>query len=180
MGQYFKAVVLSPSDDKPEILASYQAWDHDNNGAKLTEHSWIGNYFVSSMEALFTQYGPYYKHRLVWAGDYDEPETGSDNNLYELSKKVLKRSEVIRRPQFKYLVNHSKRIFTDKSKTKPDKAGWQVHPLPLLTASGNVGESGDYYPADGNQQAALGSWARDIISVEKDIPAGYTELIISF
>ena len=41
MGQYFKAVILAPTEEKTEIVAFYRAWNHDNNGAKISEHSWI-------------------------------------------------------------------------------------------------------------------------------------------
>lgn len=181
MGQYFKAVILSPSNDKNQIIASFRAWDHDGNGAKITEHSWIGNYFVSTVEALLTAYGPYHRHRLVWAGDYSDPEPGMDRNLYQLAEANEKKGKVVRLvSKYKYLVNHSKQLYLDKTKALPDTDGWQVHPLPLLTAEGNIGESGDYHPSNQIQGKALGSWARDIVSVECEIPVGYTEQVISF
>ena len=76
----------------------------------------------------------------------------------------------------KYLVNHDKKQFVDKTKVPKDKDGWRIHPLPLLTCEGNGRGGGDFR----GESELVGSWARDIISVESkkaDIPKGYTEVI---
>jgi hypothetical protein len=49
--------------------------------------------------------------------------------------------------------------------------------LPLLTAEGNGRGGGDYR---GENENLIGSWARDIISVEMEIPDGYDELVCEF
>lgn len=85
MGQYFKAVILAPTADKPEIEASFRAGDY-NNGAKQMEHAWSRNDYVSIVEKHFVRSGKYYKHRLVWAGDYADSEPDCKANLYTLSK----------------------------------------------------------------------------------------------
>lgn len=80
--------------------------------------------------------------------------------------------------KLKYLVNHDKKQFVDKTKVPKDADGWRIHPLPLLTCEGNGRGGGDYFGED--KQGLVGSWARDIISVETkkaDIPKDYTELI---
>jgi hypothetical protein len=64
----------------------------------------------------------------------------------------------------RYLVNHTKKEFVDKNKLKTD-GGWVIHPLPLLTCSGNGRGGGDYGGTDENY---VGSWAGDVISVEKE------------
>jgi hypothetical protein len=78
----------------------------------------------------------------------------------------------------KYLVNHDKKQFVDKTKVPKDSDGWQIHPLPLLTCEGNLRGGGDFRGEDVNK--LVGSWARDMISVETkkaDIPKDYAELI---
>ncbi len=76
----------------------------------------------------------------------------------------------------KYLVNHDKKQFVDKSKTPKDGDGWQIHPLPLLTCEGNGRGGGDFR----GDSPLVGLWARDKISVvtrKSDIPKGFEELI---
>ena len=48
-----------------------------------------------------------------------------------------------------------------------------IHCLPLMTAEGNGRGSGDYH---GRGEEFVGTWARDVISVEKEIPSGYNNL----
>jgi hypothetical protein len=83
--------------------------------------------------------------------------------------KILKANET------RYLVNHDKKEFVDKTKTPKDNDGWQIHPLPLLTCEGNGRGGGDFHKGGD----VVGRWARDIISVERTksaIPKDYTEL----
>ena len=74
-------------------------------------------------------------------------------------------------------------MFVDKNKV-PEIQGWdgtKIHPLPLLTSEGNGMGGGDFRGDDENE--IVGSWARDVISVEKDSPLvnngmmDYTEFI---
>jgi hypothetical protein len=53
----------------------------------------------------------------------------------------------------------------------------QFHPLPILTAEGNGRGGGDYRGAD---EDLVGTWARDVISVEMEAPADYTMLVYNF
>ena len=64
MGQYYKTINL---DTKQHLNAhSY------DNGVKLMEHSWVGNNFVGAVEVLLQPGNPWYKTRIVWAGDYGD------------------------------------------------------------------------------------------------------------
>ena len=56
-------------------------------------------------------------------------------------------------------------------------SGIELHPLPLLVSEGNGRGGGDY---NGNNNELCGTWARDCISVEKNIPDNYTELTCDF
>jgi hypothetical protein len=81
----------------------------------------------------------------------------------------------------KYIVNHDKKQFVDKTKVPQDADGWRIHPLPLLTVEGNLRGGGDYFSENGKE--FVGSWARDIISIESkkaDIPKDYVEIIPNF
>jgi hypothetical protein len=77
--------------------------------------------------------------------------------------------------EFRYIVNHDKKQFVDKTKV-PDINGekdFKIHPLPLLTCEGNGSGGGDFHGED----KRIGTWARDLISVEREKPADYKELI---
>jgi hypothetical protein len=65
----------------------------------------------------------------------------------------------------------------DYSKVEKDEYGYRIDPMPLLCAEGNGRGGGDYH---GSAMKLIGSWARDLISVESEIPNGYTELVPSF
>jgi len=76
----------------------------------------------------------------------------------------------------RYLINHDKKQFVDKTKTPKDRDGWQIHPLPLLTCEGNGKGGGDFR----GDSSLVGMWSRNLISVttkKSDIPKGFEELI---
>jgi hypothetical protein len=63
----------------------------------------------------------------------------------------------------------------DKSLVKdiPSWKGTKIHPLPLLTCEGNGLGGGDFR---GNERGIVGTWARDLISIESECPKGYQGL----
>jgi hypothetical protein len=69
---------------------------------------------------------------------------------------------------YTYIVNHTKRVYVKK--------GTGVHPLPILTAEGNGRGSGDY---EGQNMDLVGTWARDVISMENEAP-DYTLVACEF
>lgn len=173
MGQYYYAVILANKVDESdeEMIRTYVHPHMYGNGAKLMEHSYVGNEFVLVVENLLGPQGMFYKSRLVWAGDYADKESDSDSdiNLYEMSHS---------RPTFKhegeyvsypYIVNHTKKEYVVKK--------GMVHPLPLLTAEGNGRGGGDYY---GKYEDLIGIWARDVLSMENEVPIGYSVLECNF
>jgi hypothetical protein len=206
MGQYYKPILLK-EDKKTPIGFAYS---HDfGSGLKLMEHSWMKNDFVGFIESLLTKNAPFHKTPIVWAGDYADqepfesiPQTVIDAlvedgykleeiqlhgvDLYSIAShsapKLIPNTHKIEDfkllpiAKAKYLVNHDKKQFVDKTKVPSDSDGWRIHPLPLLTCEGNGRGGGDFR----GESELVGSWARDIISVESkkaDIPKGYTELI---
>lgn len=165
MGQGYVAVILS---DDAKVIRTWLDPHAYDNGYKLVEHSYVGNNFMEAVESLICPTGMFYKSRIVWAGDYGDSEPGAGGkNLYEL---VDGRPES--RPQvelshgntseFLFVVNHSKKeyMFNDQ----------QLHCLPIMTTESNGRGGGDY---DGPGMGLVGTWARDVISVEKEVPLGF-------
>jgi len=159
MGQYYYTVILAEKSDK-EYIRTYLDPTMYDSGSKLTEHSYIGNNFMNLIENLIGPSGIFYKSRLVWSGDYADNESNSENNLYEMcatKSSFVTRDSIV---QYRYIVNHTKKLYIKKT--------GNLHPLPLLTAEGNGRGGGDY---DGPNMDMVGSWARDVISMENEIPS---------
>ena len=172
MGQYYKPM-LKPKGS--EVWNCFSPWDFDN-GAKLMEHSYIGNSLTNYVKNLIL----HTPMCLVWAGDYADEEKGKDTNLYCLFEATNPKDQSVPQESIEsmcYLVNHKKKLYVDYSKVEKDEYGYRIDPMPLLCAEGNGRGGGDYH---GSAMNLIGSWARDLISVESEIPNGYTELVPSF
>lgn len=191
MGQYYKPINI----ETMEWLYSHSY----DNGLKLMEHSWLGNKLVGAVMTLLSKDGKWYKKPIVWCGDYFSEE--GEENYYDkaLEQNELKPKPMTEKEQLKCLiVNHTKKEYVILSKenfipttskvkqarkmlkvieNEGEDKEWIIHPLPLLTALGNGRGGGDY---DGSEMDKIGYWARDIISVEKEIPEGYKELEVNF
>jgi len=171
MGQYYKPIILG-SLNKNEVK-TWMYSHHFNNGLKLMEHSWIGNDFVAAFETQIKN-NP---QRVVWAGDYADPCKGKKTNLYKRceDKTNVKPTERVSLIESRFIVNHTKKSFVDKQAIKTRRTDdWKIHPLPLLTCEGN-GLGGGDFGGEGNGKL-VGSWARDIISVESKKPKGFKEV----
>lgn len=172
MGQYYYPIIL----DKDGKIVVWMLAHRYGNGLKLMEHSWIGNNFVSTFEFALSPEGPHHKSRVVWAGDYADSEPDQEENLYRICTEY---NEI--RPtekgtnKYRFVVNHSKKLFVDKTKVPKSSEDFTIHPLPLLTAEGNGRGGGDFRDGD----PLVGSWARDVISVEETAPADYEELFFN-
>ena len=169
MGQYYYPIILN-SNGK---IVVWMCAHNYNNGLKLMEHSYLGNNFVSTFEFGLSPEGPHYKSRVVWAGDYADKEPDQEKNLYQMCDEYTMISPQVKETKmYCYIINHSKKQFVDKTKT-PKQENFALHPLPLLTCEGNGRGGGDYR----GESPLIGSWARDIISVEEVAPEGFEELI---
>lgn len=183
MGQYYVPAILAKN--KKTVSTFVYSWDY-GNGSKLMEHSWVGNDFVRAFESLIHK-NP---QIVVWAGDYAEPCKSRKSNVQDRCRKKC-REKIKQQPQTnltdsdcRFVVNHTKKEFVDTSKVKQITASWaegedyRIHPLPLLTSEGNGQGGGDYFgKADKN---LVGTWARNLISVEPEAPENYKELIVNF
>lgn len=182
MGQGYNAIILADKRNSADA-ETIRTWVHPhefNNGYKLMEHSYIGNNFVEAVEYLLSPLGMFYKSRLVWAGDYADAEPETDENLYVISSNEQndgKKSHPQRydMSQYRFIVNHTKKQYVDKNLELTGR--FDIHPLPLLTAEGNGRGGGDY---KGDDMELVGTWARDIISLELETPLGYEELVCEF
>ena len=187
MGQYFKPCLLA--DNKTTVKA--WVYSHDitytfkrsdgkkvevGNGLKLMEHSYIGNEFVSAFESLIKN-NP---QRVIWGGDYADKCRCLKTNTYDrcTDKNKVLPTERPNTRETRYVVNHSKKEFVDKYKVQEieEWKGTKIHPLPLLTCNGNGRGGGDFT----TDNKYIGTWARDIISVESKKPQGYKEIVPNF
>lgn len=182
MGQYYK-VFLKGSEG---IICP----ENIDGGLKLTEHSWVGNFFVTSVVKYLL------KHRstVVWCGDYadDVAETFnvkragvSFQKVYQscygeaaqmtprLDKEYKVQSEAHAQrvtDSYGYMVNYTTKEYVDMKKyivENTTKDGWCIHPLPLLTAIGNGRGGGDYR---GVNMDLVGLWCGCKIGFNKTKP----------
>lgn len=86
MGQYYKPIILDENGDIEHWMLCY---DFDS-GAKLMEHSWLGNRFVAAFESLLAQEAP---RRVVWAGDYADAELDERGNSRTIDSDVYSSGE---------------------------------------------------------------------------------------
>jgi hypothetical protein len=153
MGQYYQPCSL---EKKQHVLSH----DYDS-GLKLMEHSWKKNGFVNAVASLIAAGGEWHGDRIVWAGDYADPErsakTGklTKRNLYDICDKNKIIPDVPKRT-YRYFLNLDTNEFVDINKAPNESDGWQIHPLPLLTCEGNGRGGGDFH----REHPMLGKWAR--------------------
>jgi hypothetical protein len=172
MGQYYLAVILGEKGAHSKEIIRQAVNPHNyNNGAKLLEHGYVGNNFMEAVESLLMPNAPFFKSRLVWAGDYADPEADG-KTLYETAYENpdLFSIKLSTARSARYVINHTKQVYFLKEPYK-------IHPLCILTAEGNGSGGGDYY---GPNDDLSGTWARDVISVEDIAPSDYTLQKFSF
>lgn len=182
MGQYYRIIILADKKFKKEIIRTWMCPRTYSNGAKLTEHSYIGNNFVQALEHLISPKGMFYMSRILWAGDYADSEEDEENNLYRLTEynENIQSPESIDTECYRYIVNHTKNLYVDKKRNHIKGQNMNeliIHPLPLLVSEGNGRGGGDYC---GKNNELCGTWARDTISVEETIPSNFEELVCDF
>lgn len=78
MGQYYRGVILSKHTNKAKkiiVKQSFCCYAHDN-GAKLMEHSYVGNWYVKEYEKALAE--EFYGYPFVWSGDYADNRYNED------------------------------------------------------------------------------------------------------
>lgn len=184
MGQYYRPVVILDNGENNTV--STNSWDF-HNGAKLMEHSYVGNHFVAMGMYLISLCDKGDGVTFVWAGDYADNADGKEDNWYGIAREnedngvnedtVIEAKELLASNgdgivnPFKYIINHTTKQFVEVGEFENNK--WKLHPLPLLTADGNGRGMGDY---SGKKNAkSVGAWAYSRISVGNEVPDGYTK-----
>jgi len=200
MGQYYTAVVIDGNDHIQKL------WPHNfDNGAKLTEHSWIGNNFVNAVYSLVWKR----RHKVAWIGDYSDNPYDRDEDFYAASMTYLTFKRIYdfaygETPSlalsafFKkdldclnydtkgmYLINHDRSEYIDiaeyirRSSVMEKDGPWCLSPLPLLTACGNGRGGGDF----GEKcigYGDVGIWAFQWVEYNDHIPDGYEKASYRF
>ena len=200
MGQYYYPTLID--GNRLEVFYSH---DYEN-GLKLMEHSYIGNYFVNAVVSQIAG-NPM---KVAWIGDYSDEEYGdpyekkrSNKQFMSIFKRVMARKKYEKPEPIKqsvdsisgYLVNHTQKIVIDLKKYvaankwhdtwfnkrvgRTEECDMCIHPLPLLTACGNGRGHGDYcveYP----DYDKVGTWAFDVIEYTHKKPEGYSEVMYRF
>ena len=175
MGQYYTPVITRGSDIK-----TYCCYDYDN-GAKLMEHSYIGNNFTETvLKQLLNRPG-----RLAWVGDYAEPSDVKSElaldfiNIEGKSDDFKDEPSEIGDNENSFLlvyINETKkeyiRIRNYVLRNGANQWGAIIHPIPLLTAIGNGKGGGDYR---GINENLVGRWACDEILAMRGLDESYKE-----
>lgn len=180
MGQYYRCAVLEKNYKENLgdcIVASLSPYDY-NNGAKLMEHSYVGNDYVGAFCQLIGDENKdsYFGNPVAWVGDYADKKEGVD--IYSLAHeagKEQKHIDVSNLIDYKYIVNFTKKQYVEVPDF--DENTWTIHPLPLLIADGNGCGGGDYC---GDNEDMVGTWAYDCIGMTNHIPEGFEKLDVEF
>jgi len=207
MGQYYNPSILKKNwkTAKNPVVASLKCYDFNDNGAKLMEHSYVGNSFVHSVEFLLAN--AFKGYPFVWVGDYADhvkTKTGEHDiysdagsfiyrDYYGDDNRKSKQYEALRAtiPAMPKWVEGKKwnpyetipyyRYLVNYTKKqfcimpKYSEKEWRINPLPLLTCSGNGRGGGDFHDYDDER---VGMWAYDRIGLtnsKKEI-AGFEEV----
>lgn len=166
MGQYYKPTLIT----KKGSIITFSSWDY-GVGLKLMEHSYFNNFLKAVSTELYNN-----PCKVFWMGDYTKVEDLS--NHPEITEKFLKdisygiynktpySEEELINPR--YLVNLDKKVYIDLMACKDDSLYEKMHPLPLLTATGN-GRGGGCYR--GVNEEDIGIWAGDTLYTSDKEPS---------
>lgn len=167
MGQYYTPVLIDEENGDEKRYSPHNY----GNGAKLMEHSYIGNRFVETICNEILEH----PMRVAWVGDYSDGVVDEDKykdipnikrfieiesdvtlgHLYANPKEVNGNVSSINY----FILNHTKKEYI-RMYTYAFNNNTNIHPLPLLTSIGNGEGGGDYF---GSCKELCGSWCGDVI-----------------
>ena len=209
MGQYYRgAIIKSYKNGNVRVRKAFCCYNHDN-GAKLMEHSYVGNYYVKEYEkALATKF---YGSQFVWVGDYADR-----SEIYDAACKYIEDESLARakrkgyefNPHGKWGEEYSKFVdgkeITASEKQFSEKTNYNklkdYKYIINLTKKEYVEiptKTNDLliHPlpllcCDGNGRGGgdyygsdiemVGIWAYDCIGIGDEIPDGYTKRVVNF
>lgn len=179
MGQYYKAVIANAKGVKVA-----DSWKY-GNGAKLMEHSWMGNDFVNAVLTAIEDT----PSRVCWVGDYatDVIEEPTEMMAFALAwQSEAFELNIMPKPLMckdgetfgeGYLVNHTMAQYIDLAqyaelaKVRDGyMKGFIANPLPILTAVGNGLGGGDYR---GSNMEMVGYWRMNLLEYTQTPPSDY-------
>ena len=184
MGQYYRPCSI----EKQKSVSPYAF----SNGAKLMEHSYVGNNFVTAIERLISKGGAWFGDKIVWGGDYADGEKDINGDtrtfkedgkeyeitMYSLAKEIpyFDLMATLPKPKRKlrYFINLDTKEFVDINKVPIFDVDYQIHPLPLMTCEGNGRGGGDFRGEDPN--GLVGKWARNRVIMQMSKPKGCKEI----
>lgn len=190
MGQYYRVVLESDGNLIDRTVYQPLAFLTDEDGvrfidlcgAKLTEHSSIGNPFSDGIaNVLFTSTNPLL---VSWVGDYSKDVAGGAKfyrKAYGTHRSSVK-AVPVEGCEFdytgKFLLNYTKGEFVSYDRYLANvKSNWKkwspYNPLALLTAVGNGLGGGDYYGENRCEYSTyglIGRWAGDLIKIRAESP----------
>lgn len=125
--------------------------------------------------------------KIVVVGDYTE-RVFEGKNLFSVvcefkEMKITLDYTPSGNGNYKYLYNHRKKHFVDITKMPIDDDGFIIHPLPLLLAGAENGQSGSDY--EGDDMDKIGLWIDDSEFIEVsenplNLHNSYKELVLNF
>jgi hypothetical protein len=208
MGQYYMPVFGNKNGNNIRVFD--RSVNGDYTMAKLMEHSWWLNdclscateYIISNGKVRLAWVGDY-AEQDDFEGDFKAERHIAKNVAVPNLEKVWgddvkpqgffheykvddEGNKELVDPVFlndRYLINHDQKIYIDcdeyynKAKEISD---WIVNPLSLLTAVGNGRGGGDYHTNNAQEEAWVGSWAWNFISIDGKVPKGYKKADILF
>jgi hypothetical protein len=211
MGQYYRGVVLGKTTKRTKKIIVRQAfccYAH-NNGAKLMEHSYVGNYYVKEYEnSLATTF---YGYPFVWVGDYADEKfdvdvyTEANDFINKVADKIAKyqgyKKIIDNHYDTKYINKDGERKsiteFYDKSQydnlptyeyiinftkrlfIKIPKQDKNVYTVHPLPLLCADGNGRGGGDYVGTNMDLIGSWAYDRIGVSNVLPKGFNRELVA-
>lgn len=91
MGQYYRgAIIKSYKNGKVRVRKAFCCHSH-GNGAKLMEHSYVGNHYVKEYEKALAN--KYYGSQFVWVGDYSDRDDIYNLACEYIAKNITSRAK---------------------------------------------------------------------------------------
>ncbi len=140
----------------------YDTYSMDN-GAKLMEHSYLGNEYVNVMMGAILN-NP---KEVVWLCDYHEADDMT-SHTWDNTKGIDKYPKKPRVDLDYFILNHTKKLVISVSHLQDlynddDKSSWHIHPIPILCNSDDGSLGGGDYHAEDSRRA---TWCGDTLEVQ--------------